>query len=117
MHVAVEMAPICKVGGLGDVVTSLGRAVQELGHQVEVVLPRYGLCGEQQIRTCTTPPAAESRMVGHLCCDNDRLLGVPKWRAGLLSGMRFRFGCRPAILRAPLPPLAVDLPPRVCMSG
>lgn len=41
VHVAVEMAPICKVGGLGDVVTSLGRAVQEVGHQVEVILPRY----------------------------------------------------------------------------
>jgi len=40
VHIAVEMAPICKVGGLGDVVTALGRAVQELGHQVEVILPR-----------------------------------------------------------------------------
>lgn len=40
MHVAVEMAPICKVGGLGDVVTSLGRAVQDLGHMVEVILPK-----------------------------------------------------------------------------
>ena len=41
VHIAVEMAPICKVGGLGDVVTSLGRAVKELGHNVEVVLPKY----------------------------------------------------------------------------
>lgn len=40
-HIAVEMAPIAKVGGLGDVVTSLGRAVQEAGHNVEVILPRY----------------------------------------------------------------------------
>lgn len=40
VHVAVEMAPICKVGGLGDVVTALGRAVQEQGHMVEVILPR-----------------------------------------------------------------------------
>jgi hypothetical protein len=40
VHVAVEMAPICKVGGLGDVVTALGRAVQEEGNMVEVVLPR-----------------------------------------------------------------------------
>ncbi|GLC71233.1 hypothetical protein PLESTF_001092900 [Pleodorina starrii] len=40
-HIAVEMAPIAKVGGLGDVVTALGRAVKEQGHQVEVVLPRY----------------------------------------------------------------------------
>lgn len=40
-HIAVEMAPIAKVGGMGDVVTALGRAVQDLGHQVEVILPRY----------------------------------------------------------------------------
>lgn len=33
---AVEMAPIAKVGGMGDVVTALGRAVQEEGHTVEV---------------------------------------------------------------------------------
>lgn len=41
MHVAVEMAPIAKVGGLGDVVLSLGRAVQDAGHMVEVILPKY----------------------------------------------------------------------------
>jgi len=41
VHIAVEMAPIAKVGGMGDVVTALGRAVQDLGHQVEVILPRY----------------------------------------------------------------------------
>lgn len=32
--------PSPQVGGLGDVVTSLGRAVQEQGHQTEVILPR-----------------------------------------------------------------------------
>lgn len=41
VHVAAEMAPIAKVGGLGDVVTALGRAVQEAGNHVEVILPRY----------------------------------------------------------------------------
>lgn len=41
VHIAVEMAPIAKVGGLGDVVTSLSRAVQELNHNVDVVLPKY----------------------------------------------------------------------------
>jgi starch synthase len=34
-HIAVEMAPIAKVGGLGDVVTALGRAVKD---QVRVPL-------------------------------------------------------------------------------
>jgi hypothetical protein len=39
------MAPVAKVGGLGDVVTALARAVQEEGHLVEVVLPRcVGVC-------------------------------------------------------------------------
>uniref|UniRef100_A0A7S3R3Z4 starch synthase n=1 Tax=Dunaliella tertiolecta TaxID=3047 RepID=A0A7S3R3Z4_DUNTE len=41
VHIAVEMAPIAKVGGLGDVVTALGRAVQEQGHHVEVILPKF----------------------------------------------------------------------------
>uniref|UniRef100_A0A1D1XIW6 starch synthase n=1 Tax=Anthurium amnicola TaxID=1678845 RepID=A0A1D1XIW6_9ARAE len=41
VHVAVEMAPIAKVGGLGDVVTSLSRAVQDIGHNVEIILPKY----------------------------------------------------------------------------
>ncbi|KAK3242687.1 hypothetical protein CYMTET_47632 [Cymbomonas tetramitiformis] len=40
-HITVEMAPIAKVGGLGDVATSLGRAVQEEGHKVELILPKY----------------------------------------------------------------------------
>ncbi|XP_021747168.1 LOW QUALITY PROTEIN: soluble starch synthase 3, chloroplastic/amyloplastic-like [Chenopodium quinoa] len=41
VHIAVEMAPIAKVGGLGDVVTSLSRAVQDLNHHVDVILPKY----------------------------------------------------------------------------
>ncbi|XP_043693079.1 starch synthase 3, chloroplastic/amyloplastic-like [Telopea speciosissima] len=41
VHVSVEMAPIAKVGGLGDVVTSLSRAVQDLGHNVDIILPKY----------------------------------------------------------------------------
>ncbi len=30
-----------QVGGLADVVTGLGRALQRAGHLVEVVLPKY----------------------------------------------------------------------------
>ncbi|OWM86336.1 hypothetical protein CDL15_Pgr010678 [Punica granatum] len=57
VHVAVEMAPIAKamisafsvkyskkfrvVGGLGDVVTSLSRAVQDMNHTVDIILPKY----------------------------------------------------------------------------
>ena len=59
VHVAVEMAPICKVGGLGDVVTALGRAVQEQGHTVEVILPRQVLL---------QPSAIPDASVQALCC-------------------------------------------------
>ncbi|KAK9132461.1 hypothetical protein Scep_011989 [Stephania cephalantha] len=41
IHIAAEMAPIAKVGGLGDVVTGLSKALQKKGHLVEVVLPKY----------------------------------------------------------------------------
>jgi len=41
VHIAVEMAPIAKVGGLADVVTAIGRVMKENGHQVEVILPKY----------------------------------------------------------------------------
>ncbi|KAF6168146.1 hypothetical protein GIB67_011531 [Kingdonia uniflora] len=32
---------LSQVGGLGDVVTSLSRAVQDLGHNVDIILPKY----------------------------------------------------------------------------
>lgn len=36
VHMTAEMAPIAKVGGLGDVVTGLARACLLRGHTVEV---------------------------------------------------------------------------------
>ncbi|NP_001234387.1 starch synthase VI [Solanum lycopersicum] len=41
VHVTAEMAPIAKVGGLGDVVTGLGRACLNRGHKVDVMIPFY----------------------------------------------------------------------------
>jgi hypothetical protein len=39
-----------QVGGLGDVVTSLARAVEEAGHCVEVILPKYNNLDYSQVR-------------------------------------------------------------------
>ncbi|GAB4813944.1 hypothetical protein N2152v2_000990, partial [Parachlorella kessleri] len=50
VHIAVEMAPIAKAGGLGDVVTALGRAVQEEGHEVEVIMPKYDCIDYGQVK-------------------------------------------------------------------
>ncbi|KAK3006523.1 hypothetical protein RJ639_015787 [Escallonia herrerae] len=41
IHIAAEMAPVAKVGGLGDVLTGLSKALQKRGHLVEIILPKY----------------------------------------------------------------------------
>ena len=40
-HVAVEMAPFAKQGGLADVIHGLSKATLKLGAGVEVIIPRY----------------------------------------------------------------------------
>eukprot|EP00884_Botryococcus_braunii_P005626 jgi/Botrbrau1/15064/Bobra.118_2s0012.1 len=50
VHMTAEMAPLAKVGGLGDVVTGLARACLAKGHVVEVVLPFYECLPEDQVQ-------------------------------------------------------------------
>ncbi|XP_058196106.1 probable starch synthase 4, chloroplastic/amyloplastic isoform X3 [Rhododendron vialii] len=50
IHIAAEMAPVAKVGGLGDVVTGLCKALQKRGHLVEIVLPKYDCMEYERIR-------------------------------------------------------------------
>ncbi|MDJ0651592.1 MAG: glycogen synthase [Simkaniaceae bacterium] len=41
VHLTTELAPIAKVGGLGDVAAGLSKALKEEGEKVEVILPFY----------------------------------------------------------------------------
>lgn len=41
IHITSELAPIAKVGGLGDVVYSLSKQLQRLGETVEILMPKY----------------------------------------------------------------------------
>lgn len=49
IHIATEIAPVVKVGGLGDIVLGLGRALAAAGHQVDIILPKYDCLEMAQI--------------------------------------------------------------------
>ena len=46
LHVASECVPFVKTGGLADVVGALPRALAKAGHDVRVILPKYGQIAE-----------------------------------------------------------------------
>jgi starch synthase len=50
LHVASEFAPLAKVGGLGDVVHGLAKEQAAMGHEVEVILPKYDIIQYQNIK-------------------------------------------------------------------
>lgn len=41
LHVASELTPYAKTGGLADVVAALPQALAAFGHSVTIVLPKY----------------------------------------------------------------------------
>ena len=45
LQLSAEVVPFAKTGGLADVVGSLPKALKQLGHDVRVVMPRYGRVG------------------------------------------------------------------------
>mmetsp|Transcript_9372 Transcript_9372/g.23219 ORF Transcript_9372/g.23219 Transcript_9372/m.23219 type:complete len:657 (-) Transcript_9372:563-2533(-) len=49
VHISAELAPIGKVGGLGDVVSGLSKACLERGHNVAVIMPFYESLDQKQI--------------------------------------------------------------------
>lgn len=50
VHITAEMAPIAKVGGLGDVVTGLAKSCLARGHYVTIMLPFYECLPKDQLQ-------------------------------------------------------------------
>ena len=57
-----------QVGGMGDVVTALGRAVLEEGHRVEVILPKFDCINYKEVGTwADARPLCETIFSSILC--------------------------------------------------
>ena len=60
LMVASEALPFAKTGGLADVLGSLPRALAQLGHDVDVVMPRYrGIAAGEHTGRITVPLGAQ----------------------------------------------------------
>lgn len=50
VHIASELAPVAKVGGLGDVTLGLCRELSWKGHDVDLIIPKYDCMDSDTIR-------------------------------------------------------------------
>jgi starch synthase len=50
VHIASELAPLAKVGGLADVLLGLSRELSWKGHDIDIIIPKYDCMDSQAIR-------------------------------------------------------------------
>jgi len=53
IHIASELAPLAKVGGLADVLLGLTRELSWKGHDVDIIIPKYDCMDSNEIRDLT----------------------------------------------------------------
>ncbi len=62
---AAEVVPFAKTGGLADVAGALPKALQSLGHEVRVVMPRYGFIDAHRFNLSEVLPSLTVPMDGN----------------------------------------------------
>ena len=88
--VASECEPFAKTGGLADVVDALSRALGELGHEVDVYLPRYrGLVAPPDLQALQIVVPTGVDPAGGARAEAARRVPVTIWSAPA-SGYRLR---------------------------
>lgn len=50
VHIASELAPLAKVGGLADVLLGLSRELSWKGHDIDIIIPKYDCMDSNEIR-------------------------------------------------------------------
>ncbi len=49
LFVSAEVAPLAKVGGMGDVVGALPKVLRAMGHDVRIFMPFYGFIADKLV--------------------------------------------------------------------
>ncbi len=83
-HVSAELSPLVKIGGLGDAVSGLGKALLAAGHDVEAIIPDYSgwpLEGESRGSLVVPPWVGEAATRSGRLADGSPLTAV--WVPGI----------------------------------
>ena len=86
VHVASEVHPFSKTGGLADVARSLPKALHRLGHEVMVITPLYGQVIDKKKH--------HLKEIGHdikVKIDKDNVVKVNFWQGWLMQGLPIYF--------------------------
>jgi len=86
VHIASEVAPFSKSGGLGDVTRSLPKALKRLGHDLLIITPFYGrLIDKEEYKLELIFSEVEIRL------NSQEKIKVNYWRGYLMAGLPIYF--------------------------
>lgn len=86
VHIASEVAPFSKTGGLADVTRSLPKALKRLGHDVIIITPLYGRLIDKEENRLQLVKANVS-----LQLNSQESVKVNYWKGYLMSGLPVYF--------------------------